>query len=96
MMTLSEALGCSEDEANERWALRKSLEAFGSHWAKDFERAAALLDDQAAQLPLNDQPQFAFLRGRSSTYRQLAYEIRQMASTNLAVAQRIQEANQGE
>lgn len=95
MMTLGEVLGCPEDEAQGRFALRQALESFGVYWANDFMHVAAVCDDQAANVPLNDQPRFAFLRGQAAVWRQLANEIRSMPAANAAVIRTLNE-QQGE
>lgn len=94
MMTLGEAMGVPDEEAQSRFALRQALADFGRCWANDFDRVAAACDDQAANLPLTEQPRFAFLRGQAAVYRQLANEIRTMPAANAAVIKTLEQ--QGE
>lgn len=96
MLTLGQALGCDEGEAQRRFILREALENYGSHWADDFDRLASICEDQAAQCPLHDQPRFAFLRGQATAYRRLASEIRSMPASNAAIINQLREANQGD
>lgn len=90
-MTLSEALQCPENEAQGRMMMRMALEHHGHFWALDCERAADSCDDQAANLPLTDQPRFAFLRGQATAFRRLARGIREMPESNARILELVNE-----
>lgn len=95
---IADILGCPVNEVEQRMQLRQSLEMFGSLWASDFDKLARETEDRACQLDINNQPQFAWLRGQAHAFRRVAKDLRSMADKNKLIGQRVaeeMEANNG-
>lgn len=88
---LAGILGCPVHEADQRMQLRQTLEVYGHLWAADFEKLASDTEDRACFLDVNNQPQFAFLRGQAQAYRRMAKDLRGMSEANNVIGQRVAE-----